>query len=438
MAEETGLGASRPQQLSLNVPVQVEVDRGGQSVTIQVILSNEWSVHLGAAPPDRIALRIVLLTRPASPAEVLPQSNRVFVCIPSEPLSAAAIAETRTEYRVDAPAAPWVWSPGQVEALSRGTVLAAGGSTLNAAGLFLERDAGSFLQRFAALAQAEQIRAQVRSMETYPEGALPKKTDEEIYLDRLSIQEQLSAGTIAETPTLWPSVKALFDLFKEKYARAYVRHHRAYRSEVTALERQLAGAEGNAKVLRLLDGISELGDPVGGAALVAYERLAASVRACSRSEQELSDLGEAPSCPTCRVPLDATPPTAEVETVLAGLTSALAQQQRRLSAEAVRQVLAEQREANIDQFLKVLQAADASALAQVLDEELAGFLKKLLGEVIVDVPLTTLVREIAERFPTVAEEQVSDFIAAVESSLRRELEKAQASHAGKKIRLRIV
>ena len=394
-------GASPPsRQFPLNVPVQVEVEGGSKRHTVQVVLASEWSPHLGAAPQDRVSFRVVLLTRPLEAAPPTIQNERVFLCIPSKPLPGPAIAETQAEYLAGSSAAPWAWSKAQAEAFSSGTVLGVLASGLNAAALFAGGDAGGFLRRLASLAEAEELRAQVAAMESYLNAALPKQTDEELYLDRFSLQEQSSAGTVFQDSSLWPSVKALFELFKNEYIQAYIRNHRVHRNKVTELQQELKNAEGRAIALRLLDGIAELGDPVGEEALAAYER--------------------------------------SVQTALVALTEALAQQQRRLSAEAVRQVLAEQHAARIDQFVKVLQVADVGALAQAMDEELADFLRRLLSEATVKLPLASLLREAREQFPTLSEEEIGDFLAALEGTLRREIEKARGTHEGKQVRLKIV
>ena len=438
MTPKAGDASPASRQFPLNVPVQVEVEGGSKRHTVQVVLASKWSPHLGAAPQDRVSFRVVLLTRPLEAAPPTIQNERVFLCIPSKPLPGPAIAETQAEYRAGASAAPWAWSKAQAEAFSSGTVLGVLASGLNAAALFAGGDAGGFLRRLASLAEAEELRAQVAAMESYLNAALPKQTDEELYLDRLSLQEQLSAGTVFEDSSLWPSVKALFELFKNEYIQAYIRHHRVHRSKVAELQQELKNAEGRAVALRLLDGIAELGDPVGEEALAAYERSVQTVRACGQSENDLANLGADPVCPACRVPLSASPPSAEVQAALVALTEALAQQQRRLSAEAVRQVLAEQHEARIDQFVKVLQVADVGALAQAMDEELADFLRRLLSEVTVELPLASLLREAREQFPTLSEEEISDFLAALEGTLRREIEKARGTHEGKQVRLKIV
>ena len=438
MAEEEGRSPQRQprQQLPLNVPVQVAVQSEARRHSVQVILASEWSQHLGAAPPGRTSFRVVLLTSPLEVAPADLQSDRVFVCVPSKALPATAIAETRAEYRAGSPSTPWTWSPGQAEAFSGGTLLQVRRSNLDAGPLIAGGDTGTFLQRLAALAEAEDLRSQVASMEAYLNAALPRKTDEEIFLDRLSLQEQLSMGAVSQDPALWPSVKALFALFKSNYARAYLRHHRAYRNEVAGLQQELRKAEDKVKALRLLDGIEELGDPVGGAALVAYERCLRSIQPCNRAEADLTTLDTDPVCPACRVALNAPPLGGELQAALTALQSALDEQQRRLSAEAVRQVLSQQQEPRIGQFVKVLQLADVSGLVKVLDEEKAQFLRSLLSEVTVEVPWSALLQELHERFPMVAEGEVGAFLEAQEELLRRALEEARAAHPGKHIRLK--
>jgi len=82
--------------------------------------------------------------------------------------------------------------------------------------------------------------------------------------------------------------------------------------------------------------------------------------------------------------------------------------------------------------------AGGDALAQVLDEELAGFRRHLLSETTVGIPLASLVRGLQGRFATLEEGQVEEFAGAIGEAVRAEIEKARASHRGKQIRLKIV
>ena len=429
-------GVSR---LSLNVPVRMVLERGGKRYSGQVVLASRWSAPLGSPPPEGSSFRIVLLTRPAPVSLGALRNERVVVCIPSTPLPlAAAIAEAQVAYQTATTPGEAQWSRDELKAFSSGTVLTGGRSGPDPAALFAGGNGRIILERLAALADLDGLRSQIGEVETYLEAAQPNRTDEELYLDRLSLVEQLAAETVSRDPTLWPSVKALFELFRSRYVGAYIRHHRAYRAETSALRQALQHAGGRARALWLLNGIQELGPPLGEPALAAHEGYERSLIPCGRPEGELTSLEADPLFPSCRAPLNAMPPTVEVRDAIAALDAALHEQQRRLSSEAVRQVLARQGEPRIDQFLRVLQAADVGGLAQVLDQELADFLRRLLGEVTVELPLAPLLRELGDRFPTLGSEEIEAFVPELAELLRQELERARRAHPGKDVRLKIL
>ncbi|MEE9285442.1 MAG: hypothetical protein V3V35_06925 [Dehalococcoidia bacterium] len=413
----------------------LEVQRGGKRYKGQVVVARRWCPDLGASPPRDLAFRIVLLAEPASVKDADIASGRVVVCIPAESVASGRITESVAQYEAGETAAPAF--PVAMEHYDQGTVLVGGRFSVEPSELFVQGQVREVLARLAALADLDGIGPQVADVRTYMESAQPPERLDELYLDHLSLVEQLVEEQIWANPGVWPSVRALFELYKAKYVPAYLSHHRRYRTETSDLRRQLDGAQARADALRLLNGIAELGPPVGEAALTASQGLRERLVPCQRPEQDLTGLASDPRCPACRVPLKAAPPTELVRRTLAALDAALEEQQRRLSSEAAHRILDRRDEPRLDRFLDVLRAADIGSLATVMDGELAAFLRELLGEATVDVSWAQLQRELNDQFPEIAEQETGAFAAVLAEILDRAAADARAAHPNKRIRLRI-
>lgn len=186
--------------------------------------------------------------------------------------------------------------------------------------------------------------------------------------------------------------------------------------------------------MRRLNSIAELGPPVGQELLNEYEGLLAEVSPCPIKDKEVS-VEEQPTCPNCRLVLTAEPPKEEVERFLRQLRQALKQQQRRLSSGAVRHILAKSGEKRIDQFIKVVQTSNLSPLVNVLDDELADFLRQLLQEAHIEIEWRPTISELAQKFPSLEEGEIDAAAAEFAEALKKAFAKAKKEHPGKRVRL---
>jgi len=233
----------------------------------------------------------------------------------------------------------------------------------------------------AALERIEQagvFTEEAISIRQYLSGATPG-ADEEMGVDRLSILEQLTLDNLVAHPHVWPSVRSLFDWFRSRYQAAYRERHRVHHRRLAALKRRLDDEERKADALARLNTLRELGSPLGGGALRSYGVLRREVQPCSLARGK-PDLEKTPVCPSCGMTLVSEPPDERVESVIRRVDEALAAQHRRLSAQAIRRILAHGRGRRLEKFLQVVQASDLAALSDVLDDELVAFLRKLLRE----------------------------------------------------------
>lgn len=236
------------------------------------------------------------------------------------------------------------------------------------------------LSLYQRLQQLVELSAEVMAARTYIDGAVLRESDQELAMDRMSIQGQISLQNLLPNPSLWSRVRALFDWFKSRYRILYQAHHRHYHQEMASLRLVLEESELEVDALRRLNSIPELGESLGEESLDEYHRLLAKVKPCSAVDVEKDALDTLPECPSCGLLLTSEPPTGEVDQFLNQLRQALQEQFRRLSSEAIHQILAQSGEERIDQFIKVIQTSDLSSLVNVVDDELVNFLRYLLSE----------------------------------------------------------
>jgi hypothetical protein len=219
---------------------------------------------------------------------------------------------------------------------------------------------------------------ELAELRAYLDGATPNAAPD-LASDHALVRERLSFATLLEAPHQLPSLRAVFDHYRDQYASAYAMHHAAYWSAWERLLGNLHDAEAAAQALGRLNTLAELGAPVGEEALAAYQGLLRDTAACSGNGLT-GALRARPRCPDCAISLTDAPPEAEVAAALRGLERGLEQQQARLAGEAVRRILARAGEQRIDRFLQVVQASDLGGLATVLDDDLLAFLRELLAE----------------------------------------------------------
>ena len=123
--------------------------------------------------------------------------------------------------------------------------------------------------------------------------------------------------------------------------------------------------------------ISELGPPPDPDIFTRWGELSGTITPCSSAPEEIS-LAERPYCGECRMVPGSAPAYADVEAAIAEVEAALRYYNTRLSSVAVQEVLVGQREAEVGRLLQLNDAADLSALAEVLDADVIGFLRDFL------------------------------------------------------------
>ena len=209
--------------------------------------------------------------------------------------------------------------------------------------------------------------------------AVIDESADELYLERNGLGSRLHDPSLIVSPHTWASLVEAAALFRRRYADAYRRHHEAFHAE---MERQAHAMEGialKAHALGLLNGITELGPRVGEGLPPIVDELHNEVAACGTERTE-DQIAQAPLCPACGLHLGAEPPSRDVEQLAAYVDEALGVQNRRLATLVAHRFAGRPGHEALDRFVGVSQVSDLSGLANVLDDELTGFITTLLQE----------------------------------------------------------
>ena len=130
--------------------------------------------------------------------------------------------------------------------------------------------------------------------------------------------------------------------------------------------------------VELLNSLPELGEPAGAGLHDSLSRLEEAPPSCTVSKAQL-DLETAPWCSSCRLNLETRLPSAALSRLLPAIDGALEAKNGQLSIMLVERILHGQADGRLDDFLKIVQASDLSALATTLNQELLDFIRRLLA-----------------------------------------------------------
>lgn len=274
--------------------------------------------------------------------------------------------------------------------------------------------------------------AAIQEARTYLEAMALRPEDAELAGDRMLLLEEMSLTNLERNPDLWGSIADRFQRLKGRYRIAYQKHHRDTYKEVQSLQARLADVDRRLRALTLLNSIRELGSPIGEDLSERYRHLQERLRLCPIMDVSAVTVDAQPVCAACGLPLTARAPTAEVEAFLGDLERALEEQRRRLSAEAVRRVLERAGGDELSRLMEAAQAAEIARLVDVLDEQVAASIRRLLVEDgLVTAPAEVFAR-LAELHPTVGEDEIPATVRDFERLLRQALEEVKKAHPDKK------
>ena len=204
-----------------------------------------------------------------------------------------------------------------------------------------------------------------------PDDMLP------LALTRHALQATLRLSELTGTAFSEEALLDQVEQFREQYSSAYQQHHDTYHRQTASLLSQLQDADLQANALERLNQIGELGKPIGTDSLERQRELQATVQPCPATGNRLN-LVSTPTCRRCNFILGHQPPSTEVAAVIRAVERCLREQNQRLSLHVVHRLLGGEPDERIQRFIQIVQVSDLSGLANVLDNQLADFLREVL------------------------------------------------------------
>ena len=211
----------------------------------------------------------------------------------------------------------------------------------------------------------------------YLQNAAPGRHNQELGLERDAVVARLDYDSLSTSPSLWSSVESSFFRFRDRYALAYSSHHARYQHEALELARRLESLRPQVEAIARFNAVPELGEPVGVEVRQLFQGVSSALKQCDALKDDLR-LEQSPRCVSCSLTLEDEIPRRDAEVLFGAVEGAMRTYNRRLSSHSVRQVLAHPTKEQLDQFINLVQVADLSALANVLDDEVVDFLRRFL------------------------------------------------------------
>jgi hypothetical protein len=196
---------------------------------------------------------------------------------------------------------------------------------------------------------------------------------ESLALERNALVARMEPSNLESSPSIWAAIEVNVRMFRQRYAQAYLSHHNEYHRQAGSLRNEIEGRRVRVNALAQLVLVPELGEAVGVEIPASFEDLAGLIRRCNLE----SDLGleSSPWCSQCELPLNETVPQRQAQEIFGAMDASMREYNRRLSTQAVRQILADGSSQQMDKLIRLIQVADPSSLENVLDADVITFLK---------------------------------------------------------------
>ncbi|HEU0075045.1 MAG TPA: hypothetical protein VFS30_13665 [Dehalococcoidia bacterium] len=274
----------------------------------------------------------------------------------------------------------------------------------------LERDADSALALLDARA--------------YLEAAItPAAASADLAVDQAALLDGNTFATLWREPGRGVWLVDTIDIWKQAYLPLYVSRHAAHNAAVAEIAQLIDAAQTRVAAVERLNTLQRLGAPQAQAALTQYHELETQF-ACPATEDDLTTILQSePACPYCAYHLGEEAPTADANRVLQAIQRGLEGQQARLAQRVVNRLLARSGRPGsdrLDRFIEVVQAADLTGLAAVLDDGLIAFLQDLLDS---PPPTATLLDSLSRTFPEITADNLDDAVVEFRLLLQEELQR---------------
>lgn len=230
----------------------------------------------------------------------------------------------------------------------------------------------------AQLSQLADVSNRIREAWQYLDAAIVPSTLGELSIEKQALAAALAPDSLLRFSRSWDNLVQQVADFKARFATAYREHHDQIQQSLPGYRRDLDNTRLKLRALELLNTIPELGRPAGEGLADSLAALEVTFTGCLLSASEI-DLEEAPACPHCGLRLDQTLPIETLAGLLATIDNALGEKSRRLSNLLVEKILHGQVDQRLEDFLKIVQASDLSALSNTISAELVGFIRGMLA-----------------------------------------------------------
>ena len=202
---------------------------------------------------------------------------------------------------------------------------------------------------------------------------------QDMSLERDALTARIDPDSLLANPALWDSVEADFRRLRDRYVNAYIAHHARYNGEALELSNRLEELSPQVEALARFNEMPELGGPVGIEVPELLREMTGVLKTCAKGSED-PPLDTTPYCSGCRLLLDDRFPRREAALLSGATARAMREYNRRLSSHAARQMLAHPSKEQLDKFVGLVQVADPSALANVLDDSVVEFLRGFLRQ----------------------------------------------------------
>lgn len=202
----------------------------------------------------------------------------------------------------------------------------------------------------------------------------------DLAMDRSLVLEQLNPAALVTEPERLAPARSALEGFRRKYAARYREHHTKVWQETARLHMELMESRSHSDALRRVNSLAELGPPLGIGALTAFDELLDETSGCELINGVDEIVKTDAICPACGVTLADSAPSGRVRDVIHRMNRACEKQLARLSSSAVQRILRGSGDPQIERFLNMVQASQLSDLCEIMDDELAGYLRRFLVE----------------------------------------------------------
>ena len=233
------------------------------------------------------------------------------------------------------------------------------------------------LDLYQRLVELAALAPQIAQTKRYLDSMTFGQSHSELSLGRDSVAARIEPATLVANPSLWKSIYEDFRRLRTRYAGAYGAHHARYHQEALELRHRLENMRPHVEAIARFNGMPELGEPVGTEVQLLFRNVIDALRVCPGGLSDPS-LERVPYCETCLLPLVGDIPRRDAEALFGAAGRAMREYNRRLSSVSVRRILTDPTTEQLEKFINLVQVADPSALANVLDDEVVEFLRRFM------------------------------------------------------------